>query len=100
MKYNNACKTLIFEKILKLSGSSKKYLETGVLNSYYNEDCGIIGHSIYQMYTLFVCPFTIIIGTSRLCNEIGVLGLLAPFIITLTLISQNLRRKQTKLLEK
>jgi hypothetical protein len=36
MLFNNICKTLIFEKILRLSSSSRKYLETGVLTSYYN----------------------------------------------------------------
>lgn len=92
MTYNHSFKTIIYEKILKLSSSSKKYLETGVLNSYYNEDCGVIGHSIYQMYTLAVSPFTIIVGTYSLYNEIGIFGLLAPFIITLALLSQNFRR--------
>ena len=98
--FNTSFKTLVYNKILKLSGSSKKYLETGVLNSYYNEDSGIIARSIHQIYEIIIAPFTIVAGTYQLYSEIGFLGIVAPLVIVLTLITQSFRMKQVKGLEK
>ena len=100
MHFNTSFKTIVYNKILKLSGSSKKYLETGVLNSYYNEDSGIISRSIHQIYEIVIAPFTIMAGTYQLYNEIGFLGIIAPLVIVLTLITQSFRMKQVKGLEK
>ena len=100
MDFNNSIKSLIYNKILRLSASSKKYLETGVLNSYYNEDSGIISRSIHQIYSIVLAPFSIVAGTYQLYSEIGFLGLIAPVVIVLTLVTQSFRMKQVKGLEK
>ena len=100
IKLSNCGKTILYRKIINLSSSSKKYLGPGVLNSYYNEDCGSIGSFFFQVFSLILCPFSIVFGTYRLSKEIGNFAYIGPLVVCLTLVSQNFKRKKIKNLEK
>jgi ABC-type multidrug transport system fused ATPase/permease subunit len=108
LKTLNGTNTLIYQKILNLSSSSIKYLETGAILNFINVDANSVIQFINLSPYLFIGPFMILIAIILLVMEVGWIGLIVPiFFLGGTYWQEKLlnkgfeiRKNQLKLLDK
>lgn len=89
IKVLNSANSLIYHKILDLSGGSKKYLDTGSIMNYINVDVMSFYYFIMMSSFLFSAPFMIITAIVLLIVEVGWIGLVAPVIFLIGMVAQQ-----------
>ena len=80
---------LIYHKILKLSGASRKYLETGAIMNYINVDVMAFYYFIMMSTFLFSAPIMILVGVILLIGEVGWIGFIAPVMFFCGMLAQK-----------
>ncbi len=83
IKVVNAANSLIYHKILGLSASSMKYLETGAILNFVNVDIGSCLQFVTLSPYLFIGPLMISIAIVLLVMEVGWLGFFVPSLFLL-----------------
>lgn len=94
IKVLNSANSLIYNKILKLSSSSRKYLEAGTIMNNINID--VMSFYFFVMMSTFVfsAPVMIVAAIVMLVLEVGWIGLSAPLLFFIGMaIQQKLMTK-------
>ena len=92
----NCLNDLIYKKILKLSSSSKKYLEAGQIMNNISVDVNAFYSFIVMNAFAISAPLMILIGVILLLWEVGWIGIVAPFIFGIGIyIQQKLLSKSS-----
>lgn len=86
----NSANSLVYSKIMQLSSSSRKYLETGSIMNNINVDIVSFYHFTTMSTFLFSSPIMIVTAVAMLIYEVGWIGLVAPFLF---LIGLGFQRK-------
>lgn len=90
----NCGNSLIFNKIMKLSSASRKYLEAGTIMNNVNVDVMSFYYFIMMSTFVFSAPAMIITAIVMLVLEVGWVGLTAPFIFFIGMgVQQKLMKK-------
>lgn len=76
----NSANSLVYEKIMKLSSSSRKYLEAGAIMNNVNVDIMSFYYFIMMSTFCFSAPIMIIVAIIMLIVEVGWIGLVAPLL--------------------
>ena len=90
----NAGNFFIYQKVLKLSSASRKYLEPGTIMNYINVD--IISFYNFIMFSTIIvsAPFMLAVAIVMLVIEVGWVGIAAPVIFLIaTVIQQKLFKR-------
>lgn len=86
--------TDLYNKILKLSSSARKYLEVGSIMNNFNVDIQAFYFFIMMSTFLFSAPAMILTAIVMLVWEVGWIGLVAPFLFFIGMgIQQKLMKK-------
>lgn len=94
IKTVNSINFLIFNKITKLSSSSRKYLEAGSIMNNVNVDVNSIQQMVMMIYRFFNDPVTILVSMAMLVFEVGWIGLISPIVC---FVCMGLQQKIMKL---
>ena len=78
IKLLNAANSMIYHKILNLSSSSMKYLETGSILNFIGVDVSSCSQFVMFSPYLFIGPSMITIAILMLVNEVGWIGFIVP----------------------
>jgi ABC-type transport system involved in cytochrome bd biosynthesis fused ATPase/permease subunit len=89
----NAVNSLIYSKILRLSSSSRKYLETGNIMNHINVDVGSLWLFNFVSTNLVSAPVMVIVGIFLLAFQVGWIGLSAPVIFGAGMVIQQMLMK-------
>ena len=90
----NSSNSLIYNKILKLSSASRKYLDTGSIMTHINVDVMAFYYFIMMSTFLFSAPAMIITAVVLLVIEVGWIGLIAPGMFAIGMFFQNIITKK------
>lgn len=90
----NSSNSLIYNKILKLSSASRKYLDTGSIMTHINVDVMAFYYFIMMSTFLFSAPAMIITAVVLLVIEVGWIGLIAPGMFAVGMFIQNIITKK------
>lgn len=85
----NAGNSLIYDKILKLSSSSRRYLEAGAIMNNVNIDVMSFNFFIMMSTFVFSAPAMILGAIIMLIIEVGWIGLVAPFMFFIGFAAQQ-----------
>ena len=100
LNMHNQVKTLLFNKFIKLSRSSKKNLETGTLLSQYHSDTGSLGGLLHRMIFSFVNIFRLMTSWWYLHKEIGSISNILPFLVIFAIICKKFASENANKFEK
>lgn len=108
IKVLNATNSLIYHKVLSLSASSMKYLETGSILNFINVDISSCLQFVTLSPYLFIGPLMIAIAIILLVMEVGWLGFFVPILFLVGTYWQeklltkgfDIRKKQLQMLDK
>ena len=90
----NSANSILYNKILKLSSSARKYLEVGSIMNNFNVDIQAFYFFIMMSTFLFSAPAMILTAIVMLVWEVGWIGLVAPFLFFIGMgIQQKLMKK-------
>jgi len=90
----NSANSLIYNKIIKLSSSARKYLDAGTIMNNVNVDVMAFYFFITLSTFLFSAPFMIITAIVMLILEVGWIGLATPLLFFLGMgLQQKLMKK-------
>ena len=96
----NSANSLIYNKILKLSSASRKYLDTGSIMTHINVDVMSFYYFTMMSTFLFSAPAMIITAVVLLVVEVGWIGMIAPVMFAIGMFFQNMITKRGFLLRK
>ena len=86
---NNCLYGSIFNKIMLMSSSSKKYQDAGKVMNLVNVDTNTIYGFTQMMLFLFNAPIMIIVAVVLIILEIGWIGLIGPGMLLIGMVLQN-----------
>ncbi len=86
---NNCLYGTIFDKIMVMSSSSKKYQDAGKVMNLINVDTNTIYGFTQMMLFMFNAPILITVSIVLIILEIGWIGLIGPGMLLLGMIAQN-----------
>lgn len=90
----NSANSLIYNKIIRLSSSARKYLDAGTIMNNVNVDVMAFYFFIMVSTFLFSAPFMIIAAVIMLILEVGWIGLVAPALFVFGMfVQQKLMKK-------
>jgi ABC-type multidrug transport system fused ATPase/permease subunit len=93
-KVLNSANSLLYNKILKLSSSSRKYLEVGAIMNNVNVDIQTFYFFIMMSTFVFSAPCMIFTAIIMLVLEVGWIGLVAPLLF---FIGMGVQQKMMKM---
>ena len=85
----NSANSLIYHKILNLSSSSRKYLDTGSIMTHINVDIMSFYYFIMMSTFIFSAPAMIIAAVVLLIMEVGWIGVIAPAMFAIGMFFQQ-----------
>lgn len=85
----NSANSLIYNKIIKLASSSRKYLDAGTIMNNVNVDAMAFYYFIMMSTFLFSAPAMITVAIIMLILEVGWIGVVAPILFFLGMAFQQ-----------
>ncbi|EQC40658.1 hypothetical protein SDRG_01736 [Saprolegnia diclina VS20] len=103
LQVTSAIATAVYAKSLKLSTKALQETSTGQIANFVAVDAPRLQRALFNLHTIWVVPYLLVIACTLLYNELGVaflagLGVILLVIPITTLLSKIMRRLQSSLL--
>lgn len=76
----------IYDKMMRLSGTYRKFLREGDFITHFNVHTRIVANFLMSSWMLFSAPTTLILACVFVFTEVGAYGAILPSVVVITLI--------------